>query len=80
MSYGRYIFQKISPNQIQMYINPGNETLNEPTHATLTVESRNPETNKKSVKRFHCEYDGCERAYTTAGNLKTHLKAHKVNI
>ena len=28
-------------------------------------------------KEFKCEISGCNRSYTTLGNLKTHLKAHK---
>lgn len=28
-------------------------------------------------KEFTCEISGCNRSYTTLGNLKTHLKAHK---
>lgn len=28
-------------------------------------------------KEFTCEFSGCNRSYTTLGNLKTHLKAHK---
>lgn len=28
-------------------------------------------------KKFVCEYDGCYRSYTTAGNLKTHIKIHR---
>jgi hypothetical protein len=28
-------------------------------------------------KKFVCEYDGCLRSYTTAGNLKTHIKIHR---
>ena len=28
-------------------------------------------------KRYECVYDGCERKYTSMGNLKVHLKAHQ---
>ena len=28
-------------------------------------------------KRFECVYDGCDRSYTSMGNLKTHLKVHE---
>lgn len=32
---------------------------------------------EKTYKKFECFYDGCERKYTTRGNLKTHLKTHE---
>ena len=28
-------------------------------------------------KKYECVYDGCNRTYTSMGNLKTHLKAHQ---
>ena len=28
-------------------------------------------------KRFECVYDGCDRKYTSMGNLKTHFKVHE---
>lgn len=28
-------------------------------------------------KKYECVYDGCNRSYTSMGNLKTHLKAHQ---
>lgn len=34
-------------------------------------------THSMSHKQFECVYDGCERSYTSMGNLKTHMKAHE---
>ncbi|XP_006815123.1 uncharacterized protein LOC102803052 [Saccoglossus kowalevskii] len=73
-----YIHHTISPDHIQMQINPGDNFM--PEHiggATLTLESRDPKTNVKVVKRYECSYEGCQRSYSTAGNLKTHQKTHK---
>lgn len=56
---------------------PDNKLQQEPSHATLTVTSTNPDTKETIVNRFHCEYDGCSRTYSTVGNLRTHMKTHK---
>lgn len=35
------------------------------------------QTDEGSSKRYECVYDGCDRRYTSMGNLKTHMKAHE---
>ena len=62
-----------------MHINPGNSGSmpENPSHATITIEATDPATNKKEIKRYRCEYDGCSRTYSTVGNLRTHMKTHK---
>uniref|UniRef100_A0A2R5LA21 Putative metal regulatory transcription factor 1 n=1 Tax=Ornithodoros turicata TaxID=34597 RepID=A0A2R5LA21_9ACAR len=72
-----YIQHTISADQICMQINPGNNPMPmNPTHATLTIQSVNQETRRREIKRFRCNYEGCPRTYSTAGNLKTHQKTH----
>lgn len=62
-----------------MHINPGNSGRmpKNPSHATITIESTDPKTHKREIKRYNCEYDGCTRTYSTVGNLRTHMKTHK---
>ncbi|XP_028137283.2 zinc finger protein 236-like [Diabrotica virgifera virgifera] len=74
-----FVQHTVSLDEICMQINPGssNKMPNEPSHATLTITATNPETKETTINRFHCEYDGCERTYSTVGNLRTHMKTHK---
>lgn len=77
-SIGGYIHNTISEHQILMQIHPGDSPMpSNPSHATLTIERQDPQTQAKEVKRFKCSFTGCTRTYSTAGNLKTHQKTHK---
>lgn len=77
--FRRYIHHTISPNEIYMRIRPGQDDAmpDDPSHATITIESTDPDTNQKHISRYECEYDGCSRTYSTVGNLRTHMKTHK---
>ena len=68
----------ISQDQIRMHIYPGPRSVvpRHPSHATVTIESTNESTKKREFKRFRCDFEGCSRTYSTAGNLKTHRKTH----
>lgn len=74
-----FVQHTVSLDEICMQINPGssNKMPHEPSHATLTVTATNPETKETIVNRFHCDYEGCQRTYSTVGNLRTHMKTHK---
>ncbi|KAG7199088.1 hypothetical protein KM043_017983 [Ampulex compressa] len=74
-----YIHHKITPNEIYMRIHPGQDDImpEDPSHATITIESTDPDTNQKHISRYTCEYEGCTRTYSTVGNLRTHMKTHK---
>ena len=75
--FDSYIHHTISQDSITMHINPGNSPMpRNPSHLTLTIESRDESSGRKEIKRFRCTYEGCPRTYSTAGNLKTHQKTH----
>ncbi|XP_030073228.1 metal regulatory transcription factor 1 isoform X2 [Microcaecilia unicolor] len=73
-----YVQHIISPDQIQLTINPGSTPMPRKIEgATLTLQSECPETKRKEVKRYQCTFEGCPRTYSTAGNLRTHQKTHR---
>ena len=74
----RYIHHTISANEICMQINPGFPNLmpDSPSHLMLTIESIDNETDEKTNTRFRCNFEGCPKTYSSAGNLKAHTKSH----
>ena len=76
---GRYI-HTISSDEIHMHLHPPKKQgviPSDPSHAMLTIETTDPDTNQHEIKRFRCEYDSCSRSYSTVGNLRMHMKTHK---
>lgn len=73
-----YIHHTISANEICMQINPGFPNLmpDSPSHLMLTIESIDNETDEKTNTRFRCNFEGCPKTYSSAGNLKAHTKSH----
>jgi len=51
--------------------------LNSLWRMSTETSSHQSEESLHNDKRYECVYDGCERKYTSMGNLKVHLKAHQ---
>ncbi|XP_013111610.2 sex-determining transformer protein 1 [Stomoxys calcitrans] len=62
------------PDELSLCIRPGalHKQKGEPTYATVSFESSD-----ESLSRYKCNYENCNRSYSTIGNLRTHLKTHK---
>lgn len=65
-----------------MRIHSGDDDLlpNESSRATIKIESTVADASQKHIGRYTCEYEGCNRTYSTVGNLRTHMKTHKGKI
>ncbi|XP_054732924.1 uncharacterized protein LOC129240886 isoform X1 [Anastrepha obliqua] len=70
-----YVEVNNQPDELSLCIRPGalHKQKGEPTHATVTTF----ENSDDALGRYNCNYENCNRSYSTIGNLRTHLKTHK---
>ena len=47
------------------------------SEVALAVAVEGEDGDEAAPKKYECVYDGCDRTYTTKGNLKMHFKAHE---
>lgn len=72
------IHHSISPHEIYMRIHSDQDDIsNKSAYANNIIESTVLDINQKHIGRYTCEYEGCNRTYSTVGNLRTHMKTHK---
>ncbi|KAK1132339.1 hypothetical protein K0M31_016447 [Melipona bicolor] len=64
-------------DEIYMRIHSDQDDISTNESSHVAIENIIPDTNQKHIGRYTCEYEGCNRTYSTVGNLRTHMKTHK---